>query len=90
MVAFQATGWADNATLDVGAGQVPCQVYIDRGVQTMGSEGEVIGPNDTATFLAAEVSAKTGGTLRLDGGAETRKLVKKLDSDEADSIWILG
>lgn len=80
-------GLADSAILTVGGNDTPCTVIIDRDVQQIGSEGQVIGPRDTATFLLSEVTPVRNATLTV--GADVRKLSQRTGGDESIQVWTI-
>lgn len=86
--AFNATGWADDAVLTINSVDHPCTVFLDRDAQTVGEDGQVIGPLVTADFRLAEVLPVQGATLAI--GSESWVLEKEISADESISAWILN
>lgn len=87
--AFRGSGLADAGIYTPAIGQpINCTVIIDRDVQTVGQEGEVIGQKTIGTFRLAEVTTARGETITVDD--ETWTLESEIKSDRSISAWILN
>lgn len=84
---YLRTGMGESGTLTIASVPTDCSVLIDKDVQTVGDDGQIIGIVDTATFLLAEVTPVGGAILTV--GTETWSLVSELSANGSTAQWVL-
>ena len=89
-VIFGVTGWSDDAVFKSGATSVPgCTVQIDRGVQLIGDQSQVINDQITLTcYLSQTGKAPVRGDTFTIGG-EVFQVDSPLDKDESAVVCVV-
>ena len=89
---FAAAGMADAGSyFDEGAATdaagVPCRVYVDRDVQTVGEQRQFKAGRVEVSYVLPDVSPRQGGRLLVDG--DTYINADKISDDGSLSRWLV-
>ena len=89
-VGFKATGWADGAVFkSMGVAVPSCTVYVDRGVQLIGDQSQVIDDQITITGFLAQIGKvpARGDTWTI--GSEQFVVDSISSKDESEVICVV-
>jgi hypothetical protein len=85
---LQAAGLADEAVYTPPIGSpVPCNVYVDDGVESLGEDSAVVvGPTPTVSLFRTEVPTPVGGaTVTI--GTRVLRLDRLVEQDASMTVW---